>query len=81
MPVFCKPRSIPFAYIEKVERELERLEKENVIEKVENAQWGTPLPPVIKPNGTVRLCADYKTTINKYLEDYNYPLPKVEELF
>ncbi|XP_008190241.1 uncharacterized protein K02A2.6-like [Acyrthosiphon pisum] len=81
MPVFCKPRSIPFAYIEKVEKELERLEKENVIEKVENAQWGTPLVPVIKPNGTVRLCADYKTTINKYLEDYNYPLLKVEELF
>jgi len=27
MPVFCKPRSIPFAYIEKVESELERLEK------------------------------------------------------
>jgi len=37
--------------------------------------------PVIKPNVTVRLCADYKTTINKYLDDYNYPLPKVEELF
>jgi len=48
---------------------------------VENAQWGTPLVPIIKPNGTVRLCADYKTTLNKCLDDYNYPLPKVEELF
>jgi hypothetical protein len=57
------------------------LDKENVIEKVEDAQWGTPLMPVIKPNETVRLCADDKTTINKHLEDYNYPLPKVKELF
>jgi len=57
------------------------LEKENVYEKVENSQWGTPLVPAIKPNGTVRLCADYKIIINKYLDDYNYPLPKVEELF
>jgi len=40
---------------------------------VENAQWGTPLVPIIKPNGTVRLCADYKTTINKCLDDDNYP--------
>jgi len=80
-PIFCKPRSIPFAYVTKDESELERLEKENVIEKVDNAQWGTSLVPIIKPNGTVRLCADYKTTINKYLEDYNYPVPKVEELF
>lgn len=38
MPIFCKPRSIPFAFIEKVESELERLEKENVIENVENSQ-------------------------------------------
>jgi len=42
MPVFFKPRSISFADIEKVECELKRLEKENVIKKVENAQWGTP---------------------------------------
>lgn len=37
--------------------------------------------PVIKPNGGLRLCADYKVTVNKYLEDCNLPLPKVEELF
>jgi len=46
-------KSISFAYIGKVESEFERLERENVIEKVENAQWSTPLVTVIKPNGTV----------------------------
>lgn len=77
-PVFCKPRTIPFAFKSKVEAELERLEKENVIEKVGTSSWGTP---VMKPNGGVRLCADYKITINKFLEDYNHPLPRVEKLF
>lgn len=72
-------KSISFAYIGKVESEFERLERENVIEKVENAQWSTPLVTVIKPNGTVWLCADYiKTSINKYSKDYNYLLLKSE---
>jgi len=29
----------------------------------------------------LRICADYKITINKYLEDVKYPLPRIDELF
>jgi hypothetical protein len=59
---------------------LDRLEREDIIQKVETSEWGTPLVPVIKPNGSIRLCADYKTTVNKYLVDINHPLPRVEEV-
>ncbi|XP_008179051.1 uncharacterized protein K02A2.6-like [Acyrthosiphon pisum] len=80
-PIFCKPRQIPFAFKKKVEDELDRLEREEIIQKVETSEWGTLLVPVIKPDGSIRLCADYKTTVNKYLVDINHPLPRVEEVF
>jgi len=80
-PIFCKHRAIPFAYKIAVEKELDKLEKAGVIRKSENCQWGTPLVPVLKPNGELRLCTDYKTTINKYIKDVHYPFPRIEELF
>ncbi|KAF2883189.1 hypothetical protein ILUMI_22989 [Ignelater luminosus] len=82
LPIFCKPRILPFAFRELVDKELDRLEAENIITKVENNDWGTPLVPVLKADGkTLRLCADYRVTVNKYLNDIQYPFPRVEELF
>lgn len=52
-----------------------------MLTKVNNAKFGTPLVPIIKSYGSIRLRANYKITINKYLEDVNYPLPRVEDLF
>lgn len=42
---------------------------------------GTPLVPILKPNGELRICGDYKVTINKFLIDYKYPLPRIDEIF
>jgi len=80
-PVFVKPRTVPFAFKVKVEDELNRLEKEGVITLVDNNDWGTPLVPVLKNNGEIGICGDYKTTVNKFLEDVKHLLPKVEDLF
>lgn len=77
-PIFVKPPPVPFAFKKMLEDELDRLEKEGAIVKVDNSEWGTPLLPVIK-NGKMRLCADYKVTVNKALKNDNYP--RVEELF
>lgn len=37
--------------------------------------------PVVKQDGTVRICGDYKVTINRALKLEVYPLPRIEELF
>ncbi|XP_045471780.1 uncharacterized protein K02A2.6-like [Harmonia axyridis] len=80
-PIFCKPRPVPFLFKEKINSELEKLEAKGVISKVETSEWGTPLVPVMKESGEIRLGADYKVTVNKYLIDVKHPLPRIDELF
>lgn len=81
VPKFCKPRPIPFAFKEDVEKEIDRCEAEGIITKIENSEWGTPLVCVLKENGKVRVCADYRCTVNQFLEEVQYPFPRIEELF
>lgn len=80
-PIFCKPRPLPFAWKSKIEKQLNELVHSGVLEPIDNTDWGTPLVPILKPNGDIRICGDYKTTINKYLVDVKYPLPRIEEIF
>lgn len=79
-PKFVRARNLPFALREKVENELERLVESGVITPVQHAEWATPIVPVMKQNGTVRICGDYKTTINQATITESYPLPRIEDL-
>ena len=80
-PKFHRPRPVPFALKEAVERELDRLEEAGVIEKVTHCEWAAPVVVVPKKNGTVQLCGDYKVSINQALMVDQYPLPKPSDLF
>ena len=51
-PVFRKARPVPYAVKEKVDREIERLEHEGVIKKVESSEWASPIVCVPKRNGS-----------------------------
>lgn len=79
-PVYFKARSIPFALKEKVAAEIERLTEEKILSPVEVSDWGTPIVPIIKPDGTARLCGDYKITVNPNILINRYPLPRIEHL-
>jgi len=80
-PQFFKPRPVPFALKEKIAEELKRLERLGVLKKVEFSDWPTPIVPVPKPDGSVRICGDYKVTINPVLDVPVYPMPTAEKLF
>ena len=72
---------MPYAIEPKIEVELKRLEREGIIHKVKFSDWATPVVPVVKPNGTVRICGDYKNTINPQLQVEEYPLPRIDDIF
>ncbi|XP_062541905.1 uncharacterized protein K02A2.6-like [Armigeres subalbatus] len=80
-PVFLKARKIPFNLQKTVEDELDKLEAEGVLTKVNQSNWATPIVPVKKSQGRVRICGDYKQTVNPNLLVDRHPLPTVDELF
>ena len=81
-PRFCKARSVPYALREKVEEELQRLVAMGILEPVEYAEWASPIVSVLKSDKkTVRICGDFKQTVNLVSKLDRYPIPKVEDLF
>ena len=72
---------MPYALQGKIEQELQRLENQEVLEKMEFAEWAAPIVPVTKPDGSVRICGDYKVTVNKVAKLDTYPLHRIEDLF
>lgn len=78
---FCRARPVPFAFQKQYDEEFDTLLKLGVITHTNTADWGTPVVPVLKPNGKIRICGDYKTTVNPYLVEVKHPLPRIEEIF
>ena len=80
-PKYFKPRPVAYAMRDKISVELKRLEDSGVLEKVEYSEWATPVVPVEKPDGTIRICGDYKVTVNPLVKVPEYPMPSPEDLF
>jgi len=81
-PCFYKARSMPYSVCSLVDDELEKLTKEAVIEPVQFSDWAAPIVPVLKSDKTnVRICGDFKVTVNKASKLDRYPIPKIEDLF
>ena len=63
-PKFVKAQPVPFALHRKVEVSLEKLEQEGVLEKVIHSERSSPIIIVPKKTGGMRICGDYKVTLN-----------------
>ena len=48
---------------------------------MEHSEWASPIVPVPKRDGTLRICGDYKVTLNGALQVDQYPLPHPSNLF
>ncbi|XP_057331051.1 uncharacterized protein K02A2.6-like [Microplitis mediator] len=79
-PVLCKARSLPYALKAKVEEEIKRLVCEGILVPVKDSEWATPIVPVIKSNGQVRICGDFKITLNPNLRKNRHPIPRIPDL-
>ncbi|CAB3257988.1 unnamed protein product [Arctia plantaginis] len=80
-PTFHKAYSIPYSKKQEVEAELLNLVKSGIIKKVTHSDWASPIVIVEKSNKNIRVCVDYKVTLNKQLDTDHYPLPLPEDIF
>ena len=55
---FFKPRRVSFAIKEAIGRELDRMEEQGTLERVDHSEWAAPLVAVPKKDGTFRICGD-----------------------
>ena len=81
VPNVFRPRPIPLTLKKKIAEELSKLERVGVLEKVELREWATPIVPVLKPDGSVRICGYYKVTINPVLDLPEHPMQTTDDLF
>ncbi|RWS20294.1 uncharacterized protein B4U80_01830, partial [Leptotrombidium deliense] len=79
-PIFLKARPVAYALIPKIDKELDSLIKKDILYKVSHSDWATPIVPVLKENGDVRICADFKVTLNQRSEIVQHPLPSFNEV-
>lgn len=80
-PKFYKARPVPFALTDRYVQELQRLQREDIIRPVKTAKWAAPVVPVLKQDGRLRVCGDFKITINPVTAAESYPIPRIEQLF
>ncbi|XP_022800043.1 uncharacterized protein K02A2.6-like [Stylophora pistillata] len=80
-PRFWKARPVALARKPAVDEALRELEAEGVIKKVANSEWAAPIVTPVKKDGGVRVCGDFKVTINSQLVVDEYPLPRIDDIY
>lgn len=80
VPSVIQPlRRCPIPLLDKVKTKLDELLEMDIIEKVTRpTSWVSPLVPIIKDNGELRLCIDMRRA-NNAIQRLNHPLPIFED--
>ena len=79
-PVYRKARPLPLALQTKVKNELDSMVENRIIERVEWSEWASCIVPVIKTNGNIRICLDFKSTVNPCVQSHEYSLPLIKDI-
>ena len=75
------PRQVPIPLRKETERELQRMECNGVISRVEDpTEWCAPMVVTPKSCGKVRVCVDL-TKLNQFVQRENHPLPTTDTTF
>lgn len=79
-PVMQPYRRIPIPIEDEIQNKIKELLNADIIEEVhEPSSWISPIVPILKDNGEVRLCVDMRRANAAILKE-NHPLPCMEHL-
>lgn len=79
-PVIQPLRRCPIALQNQVKAKLDELLEMDIIERVDSpTSWVSPLVPIMKDNGELRLCVDMRRA-NQAIQRLNHPLPVFEDM-
>ncbi|GFU14317.1 uncharacterized protein TNCV_3491281 [Trichonephila clavipes] len=80
VPAIHPLRRVPLDLQAKLKSTLDRLEKEEIVSKVNKpTDWVQSLVIVEKPNGNLRLCLDPRD-LNKVIKREHYQIPRTEDI-
>lgn len=76
-PIKQPPRRLPLAYAEEERKIISQMEENGIIRK-SRSPWASPLCLVVKKNGKVRPCVDYRK-LNAVTNPDAFPLTRVQD--
>ncbi|UYV64114.1 K02A2.6-like, partial [Cordylochernes scorpioides] len=79
-PTFLRARTLPYAIRPKVEEALRKMEEQGILTPVEFTRFATPIVPVLKRDGSIRICGDYRSTVNTIVESDTFPVRAAADL-
>ena len=78
VPVYEQPRRLAYSQRNEILNVINELQEKEFIEP-SHSQYGSPVVPVVKRNGQIRLCCDYRK-LNAKTIPRQFPLPRADEL-
>ena len=77
-PVVHPPRRVPYALMNKLKTELDRMKRLDIIEEIdEPTEWVSSLVIIEKADGRLRVCLD-PSDLNRVIKKEHYPMPTAE---
>lgn len=74
-PIWQKPRQFAKPVEDEIENQCQELLSNDIIE-YSNSNWSSPCVPVRKPDGSLRLCIDYRK-VNMVTRTEKFPMPNL----
>ena len=77
-PVCQQPYHLPHVYKEAVEKEIELILKQGIIEP-DSSEWASPIVIIKKKDDIIHLCVDYRR-LNAMTQVDAYPMPRIDDI-
>ena len=79
-PVFAKVRSASIRLRDDVKSKVKQLVDTGRNTQVFKSDWASPTVNALKSQGMIRVCGNFSSTVNKFLDLVKYPLPTIDDV-